>query len=87
MIIHIIINLLLICSVVALHHTEFSVGNTVTMKLMRRERGTLAAVPVEESNSPTSVLTPVSVAESSNNTLYCKLLVATPSQVSAINNL
>lgn len=63
--------------------TAYSVGEEITLRLMRRERGSLEAVPVEqcELRPPVSLL---SVSESSVDTVYAKLLLADTADVSFI---
>ncbi|KAJ1530668.1 hypothetical protein ONE63_005537 [Megalurothrips usitatus] len=62
-------------SVLALKPTAYSVGGEITLRLMRRERGSLEAVPVEQWDlrHPVSLL---SVSESTVDTVYAKLLLA-----------
>ncbi|XP_026277727.1 RING finger protein 10 [Frankliniella occidentalis] len=67
-------------SVLALKPTAFSVGGEITMRLMRRERGSLEAVPVEQWDLRPSVPL-LSVSESAVDTFYAKLLLADSSDV------
>ncbi|XP_034251606.1 RING finger protein 10 [Thrips palmi] len=62
-------------SVQALKPTSFTVGGEITLRLMRRERGSLEAVPVEQwdMRPPVSLL---SVSETAVDTVYAKLLLA-----------
>ncbi|KAF4524260.1 hypothetical protein B566_EDAN008808 [Ephemera danica] len=68
-------------SVVALCHAEVSVGEVVSMRLMVRERGTLVAVPVEQGDHLSHASGPAVLEDVSVSSLYCKLLVASKSQV------
>ena len=71
------------CSVVTVSHTQFSVGKEITMRLMKRERGSLVALPVEQCGiRPTDKL--LSVSETLVDTIYSKLLLATPQEVSLV---
>lgn len=67
-------------SVLALKPIAYSVGGEITLRLMRRERGTLEAVPVEQWDlrPPVPLL---SVSESAVDTVYAKLLLANNSDV------
>ena len=68
------------CSVIAVPHMQLSVGEEVTMRLMKRERGSLVALPVEQCGiHPTDQL--LSVSETAVDTVHCKLLLATPQEV------
>ncbi|KAK3909451.1 RING finger protein 10 [Frankliniella fusca] len=62
-------------SVLTLKPTAFSVGGEITMRLMRRERGSLEAVPVEQWDLRPAVPL-LSVSESAVDTFYAKLLLA-----------
>lgn len=67
-------------SVVAIPHVQLSVGAEVTMRLMKRERGSLVALPVGQCGiRPTDQL--LSVSETAVDTVHSKLLVATPREV------
>ena len=67
-------------SVIAVPHMQLSVGEEVTMRLMKRERGSLVALPVEQCGiRPTDQL--LSVSETAVDTVHCKLLLATPQEV------
>ena len=61
--------------------TAYSVGGEITLRLMRRERGALEAVPVEQWDLRPSVAL-LSVSESAVDTVYAKLLLANTSDVS-----
>lgn len=70
-------------SVIAVPHMQLSVGEEVTMRLMKRERGSLVALPVEQCGiRPTAQL--LSVSETAVDTVHCKLLLATPQEVISI---
>lgn len=70
-------------SVIAIAHTQLSVGEEVTMLLMKRERGSLVALPVGQCGiRPTSQL--LSVSETAVDTVHSKLLLATPREVMSI---
>jgi hypothetical protein len=67
-------------SVIAVPHMQLSVGEEVTMRLMKRERGSLVALPVEQCGiRPTDQL--LSVSETAVDTVHFKLLLATPQEV------
>jgi hypothetical protein len=66
--------------VIAVPHIQLSVGEEVTMRLMKRERGSLVALPVDQCGiRPTGQL--LSVSETIVDTVYSKLLLATPQEV------
>lgn len=70
-------------SVIAVPHMQLSVGEEVTMRLMKRERGSLVALPVEQCGiRPTDQL--LSVSETAVDTVHSKLLLATPQEVISI---
>lgn len=59
---------------------QLSVGEEVTMRLMKRERGSLVALPVDQCGiRPIDQL--LSVSETVVDTVHSKLLVATPQEV------
>lgn len=62
-------------SVQALKPTAYTLGGEISLRLMRRERGCLEAVPVEQWDlrPPVSLL---SVSETAVDTVYAKLLLA-----------
>lgn len=70
-----------VCSVVAVRHNPRSVGDHVTMLLMCRERGSLVATPIGQSECRTASQL-LSVSETALDTVYSKLLLATPIEVS-----
>lgn len=70
-------------SVVAVPHIQLSVGEEVTMRLMKRERGSLVALPVKQCGiRPIDQL--LSVSETVVDTVHSKLLLATPQEVMSI---
>jgi hypothetical protein len=72
-----------VCSVVAVPHIQLSVGEEVTMRLMKRERGSLVALPVEQCGiRPIDQL--LSVSETLVDTVHSKLLLATPQEVNIL---
>ncbi|KDR09385.1 RING finger protein 10 [Zootermopsis nevadensis] len=72
-------------SVIAVPHMQLSVGEEVTMRLMKRERGSLVALPVDQCGiRPIDQL--LSVSETVVDTVHSKLLVATPQEVMSIVN-
>ncbi|XP_011506010.1 PREDICTED: LOW QUALITY PROTEIN: RING finger protein 10 [Ceratosolen solmsi marchali] len=61
-------------SVVEITKNVLNIGDQISLRLMRREKGTLLAVPVDNSErSPTTFL---SVSENINQHVYSKLLLA-----------
>ncbi|KAJ9579207.1 hypothetical protein L9F63_024688 [Diploptera punctata] len=72
-------------SVIAVPHMQFSVGKEITMRLMKRERGSLVALPMEQCGiRPADKL--LSVSETLVDTVHSKLLLATPQEVIFIVN-
>ncbi|XP_049937319.1 RING finger protein 10 [Schistocerca serialis cubense] len=70
-------------SVIAIPHTQFSVGEEITLRLMKREKGSLLPVPVDQCKDlPMKKL--LSVSEKELDTTYSKLLLATPAEVLSI---
>ncbi|XP_024944148.1 RING finger protein 10 [Cephus cinctus] len=67
-------------SVVEITQTALNVGDTVTLRLMRRERGSLLAMPVDETESfiPTTFF---SLSENIRGSVYSKLLFANNNNV------
>lgn len=59
--------------------SAFNVGDTVNLRLMRKERDSLLAVPVENPLTPKSF---VSLTDNLDNEIYSKLLIAKPADVS-----
>lgn len=68
-------------SVVSLLHSDFNTGNEIEMVLMRRERESLFAVPVDKYNPDIEGKHPVM---SQNWTSYSKIVTASPSEVTNI---
>lgn len=70
-------------SVIAVPHTSFSVGNEITLHLMKRKRGSLVALPVSQSeiHSTDKLL---SISEKLVDTKYSKLLLASTQEVFSI---
>lgn len=62
---------------------QLSVGEEVTMNLMKRERGSLVALPVDQCGiRPIDQL--LSVSETIVDTVHSKLLLATPQEVNVV---
>nr|CAD7445880.1 unnamed protein product [Timema bartmani] len=70
-------------SVVAAAHPRFSVGDHITMQLMKRAKGCLSATPVTHFGLRPADTIPA-VSETSVNTFYSKLLLATTDDVRSI---
>lgn len=73
-------------SVVEMTQNLVNTGDRVRLRLMRRERGSLIAVPVEETETPIP-LTFVSVTEQNATQIYSKLLLADVADVESIVEL
>jgi len=57
----------------------FALGDTITLRLMRREKNSLFVTPVEPTiHVPTTFL---SVSENADNKIYSKLLIASVKDV------
>nr|CAD7200566.1 unnamed protein product [Timema douglasi] len=70
-------------NVVAAAYPHFSVGDHITMQLMKRAKGCLSATPVTQFGLRPADIIP-SVSETSVNTFYSKLLLATTDDVHSI---
>lgn len=66
-------------SVVAAQHRAVVVGEEVTMLLMCRPRDSLVATPIGQANHANGQI--LSVSETAVDTIYSKLLLATPAEV------
>ncbi|KAJ8872866.1 hypothetical protein PR048_026482 [Dryococelus australis] len=67
-------------NVLAIPHTQFSVGTEITLRLMKREKGSLIATPAAEFGThPSGRL--LSVSETAADAVYSKLLLATSAEV------
>ncbi|XP_020654766.3 E3 ubiquitin-protein ligase RNF10 [Pogona vitticeps] len=64
-------------SVIALETHQYAIGDTITMQLMRREKGILVALP---KSKPTHVEQPIHLGDEEHSQ-YSKLLVASKAQV------
>ncbi|KAJ7309502.1 hypothetical protein JRQ81_007547 [Phrynocephalus forsythii] len=64
-------------SVVALETHQYAIGDTITMQLMRREKGVLVALP---KSKPTHVEQPIHLGDEEHSQ-YSKLLLASKAQV------
>ncbi|EFN85979.1 RING finger protein 10 [Harpegnathos saltator] len=62
-------------SMIEITQTTFNLGDTLNLRLMRRERGSVLAIPVK-STAQTSPTIFLSVSENSDNQIYSKLLIA-----------
>lgn len=71
-----------IISVVAIPHKAFNIGEHITLRLMRREKGSFTPIPVEEKNVNRNTL--LNINEKNIDTMYSKLLLADPSEVLSI---
>lgn len=60
-------------------HKAFNVGEHIKFRLMRREKGSFTAIPVEEKQVIRNVL--LNLNEKSCDTVYSKLLLANSSEV------
>lgn len=61
--------------------STLNLGDTITLRLMRREKGSLLAVPVGSTiQNPTNFFP---VSESISNQVYSKLLIANTKDVSS----
>ncbi|XP_014480354.1 PREDICTED: RING finger protein 10 [Dinoponera quadriceps] len=64
-------------SMVEITQTTFNLGDTLNLRLMRRERGSVLATPVESAAHPTPpAATFLPVSANSDNQIYSKLLIA-----------
>lgn len=70
-------------SVIPVTYNQFSVGQEMTLRLMKRERGSLLAVPVDLGNIQYSN-SPLSITDTHVGIAYSKLLLATPNEVMQI---
>ncbi len=68
-------------SVVSLLHSDIQVGHEIEMKLMRRERNSLFAIPVDQYHPDVNAKHPSLIHE--NNT-YSQLLTATVQDVADV---
>ncbi|XP_063239147.1 E3 ubiquitin-protein ligase RNF10 isoform X2 [Bacillus rossius redtenbacheri] len=66
-------------SVLAIPHAHFPVGSEITLRLMKREKGSLIATPAAEFDTHPGRL--LSVSETALDTVYSKLLLATSAEV------
>ncbi|XP_068082397.1 E3 ubiquitin-protein ligase RNF10 [Anabrus simplex] len=66
-------------SVVVMKHTQYSVGDEICLRLMKRERGFLLPIPVGDDRHLHNKL--LSVSEKELDTTYSKLLLANPKEV------
>ena len=74
---------ILIYSVVTLAYPVYNLGEEITFKLMKRDRGSLLPIPVEECNrKPITGL--LSLTETEIDITYSKLLLAKPEDVLSI---
>lgn len=67
---------------VEITQTMFNLGDTLNLRLMRRERGSVLATPVESTTHIPST-TFLSASENSDNQIYSKLLIASVQDVSS----
>lgn len=69
-----------IFSVIEITRSTYNLGDTVTLRLMRREKNSLFATPVESMIHPPTTF--LSVSKSAANQIYSKLLIAGVKDVS-----
>lgn len=67
-------------SVVEITRNTYNLGDTINLRLMRREKTSLFATPVESMIHPPTTF--LSVSESAANQIYSKLLIANIKDVS-----
>lgn len=67
-------------SVVEVTQNAVNLGDSITLRLMRREKGSLLAIPASESFTPTP-MTFFPVSKEHNEQVYSKLLIASPSDI------
>lgn len=75
--------LFFIFSMVEITQTTFNLGDTLNLRLMRREKDSVLATPVESTMYASPPATFLSVSENSNNEIYSKLLIASVQDVSS----
>jgi len=68
-------------SVVEITRSSFNLGETVNLRLMRREKNSLFAMPVKSVIQPPTTF--LSVSENAGNQIYSKLLIANVKDVSS----
>ena len=74
-------------SVVALETKKNAIGEEITMKLMKRERGSTMAIPKELWEQRDGNGNLFNMDDDKDCTCYSKLLMATPGQVQTIINM
>lgn len=72
-------------SVIEITRSTFSLGETVNLYLMRREKNSLFATPVKSAIQPPTTF--LSVSENAGNHIYSKLLIANVKDVSLYKTL
>lgn len=70
-------------SVVTMAYSPYNVNEEITFKLMKRERGSLLPIPVEQSDRK-NITGLLSLTEREIDTVYSKLLLAKPHEVMSI---
>ncbi|XP_041457063.1 RING finger protein 10-like [Lytechinus variegatus] len=68
-------------SVVAKSLKTFNVGETITMRLMKREKGSITIHPHRLDSAPAELPTSPCLMDSPNETCFAKLMIASPSDV------
>jgi len=82
-----LLTLILLFSVVLVADAPSHVGDQITLRLMKRERGTLLPIPVEEGESPRKHDIPFFVGEQVLTTVYSKLLIADTEHIQRVLKL
>lgn len=67
-------------SVIEITRHTYNLGDTVSLRLMRREKNSLFATPVEPMIHPPTTF--LSVSNNATNQIYSKLLIASAKDVS-----
>jgi len=79
--VHILIIVCTCLSVIEITRSSFNLGETVNLRLMRREKNSLFATPVKSAIQPPTTF--LSVSENAGNQIYSKLLIANVKDVSS----
>lgn len=69
-------------SVVEITRNSFNLGETINLRLMRREKSSLFATPVKFAIEPPTTF--LSVSQNAGNQIYSKLLIANAKDVSLL---
>lgn len=72
-------------SMVEVTQKAWNVGDNISLRLMRRERGSLLAVPVSQSLQATTPTTFFTLLDDNSDVIYSKLLLADSTNVRLSN--